>query len=174
MRKNPIQWTTHNSTCVKPFKKENKMKKLILTALLILPTVMPAVAAVEGMIDVESSFSVMETTDRLEGILKEKGMTVFNRVKHSQSASEVGIELRDTELLIFGNPKAGSPLMKCAQTVAIDLPQKALVWQDENEKVWISYNDPRYLEQKHSITGCEKVIANIENALANFAQAAAK
>ena len=149
------------------------MKKLILSALLILPTAMPAVAAVEGMINVESTFNVVDTTDRLEGILKEKGMTVFNRVKHSEGASNVGIELRDTELLIFGNPKAGSPLMKCAQTVAIDLPQKALVWEDENEKVWISYNDPRHLEQKHGITGCEKVISNIEKALANFAQAAA-
>ncbi|MGX9417403.1 DUF302 domain-containing protein [Vibrio sp. WJH972] len=148
------------------------MKKLILSALLLLPIAMPASASVEGMVNVESTFDVVETTDRLEGILKEKGMTVFNRIKHSQSASDVGIELRDTELLIFGNPKAGSPLMKCQQSVAIDLPQKALIWKDESEKVWISYNDPRFLEQKHGIKGCEKVLANIEKALGNFAKAA--
>jgi uncharacterized protein (DUF302 family) len=78
----------------------------------------------------------------------------------------------ETELIIFGNPKVGSPLMKCQQTVAIDLPQKALIWVDDQSKVWISYNDPRYLEKRHNISGCDEVIAKIEKALSGITKAA--
>lgn len=124
------------------------------------------------MVNVQSSFNVKETADRMENILKEKGMTVFNRIKHSEGASKVGIELRDTELIIFGNPKVGSPLMKCQQSVAIDLPQKALIWEDDKSMVWISYNDPRYLEKRHNIAGCGEVISTIEKALASIAKSA--
>ena len=124
------------------------MKKAILTALSLLCIAIPALAA-DGMLNVPSSFTVAETADRLESILKEKGMTVFDRIKHSEAAGMVGIELRDTELIIFGNPKVGSPLMKCQQTAAIDLPQKALIWQDDEAQVWISYNDPKYIEKRH-------------------------
>jgi len=99
-------------------------------------------------------------------------MTIFNRTKHSEGASKVGIELRETELIIFGNPKVGSPLMKCQQSVAIDLPQKALIWRDENSRVWISYNDPEYLKKRHNITGCDEVIAKIEKALFGITKAA--
>jgi uncharacterized protein (DUF302 family) len=134
-----------------------KMKKLILTALLILPITIPAEAA-DGVINVQSTSNVKETADRMESILKEKGMTIFNRIKHSEGAGNVGIELRDTELIIFGNPKVGSPLMKCQQSVAIDLPQKALIWEDEDAKVWITYNDPKYLQKRHNITSCEEVL----------------
>lgn len=130
--------------------------------------------AVDGMINVQSGYNVQETADRLERILKEKGMTVFNRIKHSQGAAGVGIELRDTELILFGNPKVGSPLMKCQQSVAIDLPQKALIWKDSHSKVWISYNDPRYLEKRHDIKGCEAVLSKVEKALAGITGAAAK
>ncbi len=128
--------------------------------------------AVEGMIDVKSSFGVKETGDRLENVLKEKGMTIFNRIKHSDAAKNVGVGLRETELIIFGNPKVGSPLMKCQQSVAIDLPQKALIWKDSEGRVWISYNDPRYLEKRHNISNCEEVIAKIEKALAGISKAA--
>jgi uncharacterized protein (DUF302 family) len=124
------------------------------------------------MIDVESSFGVEETGDRLVNVLKEKGMTIFNRVKHSDAAKNVGVELRETELVIFGNPKVGSPLMKCQQSVAIDLPQKALIWKDGEGKVWISYNNPRYLEKRHNISNCEEVISKIEKALAGISKAA--
>jgi uncharacterized protein (DUF302 family) len=106
-------------------------------------------------------------------LLKEKGMTVFNRIKHSEAAAAVGIELRNTELILFGNPKVGSPLMKCQQSAAIDLPQKALIWEDDKATVWISYNNPRYLEKRHNITGCEEVISKIERALAGIAESAA-
>jgi uncharacterized protein (DUF302 family) len=151
--------------------KDKTMKKIILTALLLLSIAIPAEAA-DGVVNVQSTFSVKETADRIESILKEKGMTVFNRIKHSKSASEVGIDMRDTELIIYGNPKVGSPLMKCQQSVAIDLPQKALIWKDGKAQVWISYNDPRYLEKRHNIDGCEEVISKIEKALAAIAKSA--
>lgn len=133
----------------------------------------PAYTA-EGMIDVKSSFGVKETGERLENVLKEKGMTIFNRIKHSDAAKNVEVELRKTELIIFGNPKVGSPLMKCQQSVAIDLPQKALIWQDSEGGVWISYNDPKYLGKRHNISNCEEVISKIEKALAGISKAAAK
>ena len=126
------------------------MKKTILMTLAIVFIAFPAMAS-DGMVNVQSNFNVEETADRMESILKEKGMTVFNRIKHSEAAAAVGIELRNTELILFGNPKVGSPLMKCQQGVAIDLPQKALIWEDDKAKVWISYNDPRYLEKRHNI-----------------------
>ncbi len=147
------------------------MKTSLLTILVVLIISVPIYAA-EGMIDVESSFGVEETGDRLDNILKEKGMTIFNRVKHSDAAKNVGVELRETELIIFGNPKVGSPLMKCQQSVAIDLPQKALIWKDNEGKVWISYNNPRYLEKRHNISNCEEVISKIEKALAGISKAA--
>ena len=114
-----------------------------------------------------------ETANRLESILNEKGMTVFKIISHSEGASSVGIELRETELFIFGNPKVGSPLMKCQQSVAIDLPQKALIWKDENSRVWISYNDPEYLKERHNITGCEEILSKIGKALSGITKAAA-
>ena len=147
------------------------MKKSILAALSILLIAIPVMAA-DGMVNVISTFNVKETADRMERILKEKGMTIFNRIKHSEGAGKVGIKLRDTELIIFGNPKVGSPLMECQQSVAIDSPQKALIWEDDKAKVWISYNDPRYLEKRHTITGCEEVILKIEKVLAGIAKSA--
>jgi uncharacterized protein (DUF302 family) len=147
------------------------MKNLIFTVLLMLSIVIPVEAA-DGVVNVQSTFSVKETADRIERLLIDKGMTVFNRIKHSEGAGKVGIELRDTELIIFGNPKVGSPLMGCQQSVAIDLPQKALIWEDDKAKVWISYNDPRYLVRRHSIVGCEDVISKIEKVLAGIAESA--
>jgi len=143
------------------------MKHLIVTALLITLLSIHAEAA-DGLINVQSTFTVTETADRMENVLKEKGMTVFNRIKHSENAQKVGLKLNDTELIIFGNPKVGTPLMKCQQSVAIDLPQKALIWEDDNDAVWISYNDPKYLEKRHNISGCEEVISKIEKALVNI------
>ena len=147
------------------------MKTSLLTILFVLLISIPLYAA-EGMIDIESSFGVEETAERLQNVLKEKGMTIFNRVKHSDAAKNVGVELRETELIIFGNPKVGSPLMKCEQSVAIDLPQKAIIWKDSQGKVWISYNNPRYLEKRHGISNCEGVISKIEKALAGITKAA--
>ena len=152
-------------------KKGVKMKKAIFAALSILFIATPIVAA-EGVVNVLSVFNVEETADRMEKILNEKGMTIFKRIKHSEGAGKVGINLRDTELIIFGNPKVGSPLMNCQQSVAIDLPQKALIWEDDKFNVWISYNDPEYLKKRHNISGCEEVILKIEKALAGIAESA--
>ncbi|MBQ0757878.1 MAG: DUF302 domain-containing protein [Amphritea sp.] len=147
------------------------MIKLSQIALVMVFIGLPAMAA-DGVVNVPSPFSVEETADRLNNVLNNKGMTVFNRVKHSEAAGKVGIQLRDTELIIFGNPKAGSPLMKCQQSVAIDLPQKALVWADDQSKVWISYNDLSYLAKRHDLSGCEAVIAKVGKALAGITKAA--
>jgi uncharacterized protein (DUF302 family) len=121
---------------------------------------------------VKSNHSVKETADRLEAVLKQKGMTVFTRIDHAAGAKRVGKDLRPTELIIFGNPKVGAPLMLCSQTVGLDLPQKALIWEDEAGRVWFSYNAPGYLDKRHGLAQCSQVLKKIENALRNFAVAA--
>ncbi len=102
-----------------------------------------------GIKDVSSHYSVPETLTRLQLILKEKGMTVFALVDHSGEAEKAGLAMRPTQLLIFGSPKGGTPLMVAAPRLAIDLPLKALAWQDEQGQVWLSYNSPEYLQQRH-------------------------
>lgn len=140
-----------------------------ITALFLLASL---AYADNGIISVKSSHEVKATADRLENVLKQKGMTVFIRINHAEGAQKVGIKLRPTELVVFGNPKVGAPLMQCSQSTAIDLPQKALIWEDEKGQVWLSYNDPNYLVERHGITGCAEVIKKIEEALSNFAKAA--
>ena len=130
------------------------------------------VAAADGIISVASKFDPAETMQRFESVLKNKGMKVFARVDHRKGAESVGLELRPTELILFGNPKAGSPLMQCTQSIALDLPQKALVWEDENGKVWLSYNDPVYLKNRHKVTGCDAAFTKIRQALAGMVNAA--
>lgn len=123
----------------------------------------------DGMVHVKSPHDVQVTTDRLENALKEKGMTVFMRLDHAQGAQKIGSELRPTQLVVFGNPKVGTALMQCSQSVGIDLPLKALIWQDKSGHVWISYNDPKFLARRHQIKGCDQVIQNVEKALQRFA-----
>lgn len=146
------------------------MKKLMIGILLIMSS--SIANAAEGVINVESQFSVDETANRLVNILNKKGMTLFNRVKHSKAAEKVGIEMRQTELVIFGNPKIGSLLMKCQQSIAIDLPLKALIWKGKDNKVWLSYNDINYLSQRHHLKNCEKVTAKVKGALKKIMHAA--
>jgi uncharacterized protein (DUF302 family) len=102
-----------------------------------------------GMIDVSSRYSVPETLTRLQAILKEKSVTVFALIDHSGEAEKAGLKMRPTQLLIFGSPKGGTPLMVAAPRLAIDLPLKALAWEDEQGQVWLSYNSPEYLQQRH-------------------------
>jgi uncharacterized protein (DUF302 family) len=147
------------------------MRNLFLT--LILSALFTASAyATEGMISIKSAHTVAVTADRLEKILGSKGMTLFKRIDHAAGAKKVGKTLRPTELVIFGNPKVGTPLMLCSQSVAIDLPQKALIWQDEAGQVWFSYNDPQYLVLRHNIQGCDEVLKKVTGALGNFAKKA--
>jgi len=126
----------------------------------------------DTMTAVKSPYSVAETTDRLEALIKQKGLNFFARINHSANAEKVDLQLRPTELVLFGNPAAGTPIMNCAQTAAIDLPQKALIWEDENQQVWLGYNPPSYLQSRHNIKGCEPVLEKITGLLANLAAAA--
>ena len=107
--------------------------------------------AADGLITIKSSFGPEDTMQRLEAEVKAKGLTVFARVDHAAGATAVGLPLRPTDLLIFGNAKGGTPLMQQAQTIGIDLPLKALVWQDEQGATWLSYNDPAWLADRHGV-----------------------
>lgn len=104
-----------------------------------------------GLISIESRFGVAETIDRLVATVTSAGMRVFARIDHAAGAHEVGAELRPTELLIFGHPKGGTPLMQDQQTAGIDLPLKALAWEDALGKVWLSYNDAHWLAERHGL-----------------------
>ena len=128
------------------------------------------VIAADGLVAVKSPLKAKVTMDRFESVVKEKGMNVFARVDHAAGAMKVGKTLRPTEVLIFGNPIGGTPLMECAQSAGIDLPLKALVWEDAAGQTWIGYNDPEYLAKRHEATQCA-VVPNISKALAGFVQA---
>ena len=108
-------------------------------------------APTQGIIDKPSNHSVDQTADRLKNILQAKGVTLFALVDHSGEAEKVGMKMPPTKLLIFGNPKAGTPLMLAKPSIAIDLPLKILVWEDAQGKAWVSYNDPKYLQQRHNL-----------------------
>ena len=150
-----------------------RLRMVISSFVVLLVLVSTAVAGDTGLVRLKSEHSVATTLDRLSAALTEKGLTVFTRINHSEGAKKVGASLRPTELLIFGNPKAGTPLMNCAQSVAIDLPQKALAWEDENGQVWIGYNDPSYLAQRHGLGDCNGMVAKVSKILSTFIQAAA-
>jgi uncharacterized protein (DUF302 family) len=112
-----------------------------------------------GVLQVASKYSVDATVQRLESVLAERGIRVFALIDHSGEAEKVGMKMRPTKLVIFGNPKGGTPVMVAAPSVAIDLPLKALVAEDAAGKVWVSYNSPEYLQQRHSVP--EELIKNI-------------
>ena len=146
----------------------------IFTSIFILMILVSVTYADSGMVSIKSSHSVKDTADRLVSALETKGMTVFNRINHAEGAKKVGKTLPPTELVIFGNPKVGTPLMICSRSVAIDLPQKALIWEDAQGHVWLNYNNPQYLAERHGITGCQEVLKKVAGALKNFAAAATK
>lgn len=127
--------------------------------------------ASDGLITVKSPYTAQQTMDRLENIIKQRGLNVFARIDHAAGAAKIGKTLRPTEVLIFGNPEGGTPFMECSQTVGIDLPLKALVWEDSSAQVWLSYNDPAYLAQRHGATNCS-VVGNLRNALSALTNAA--
>jgi uncharacterized protein (DUF302 family) len=130
--------------------------------------------AAAGLITIPSSFGPKDTMSRLEADVKAKGLTVFAHVDHASGAAAVGLQLRPTDLLIFGNAKGGTPLMQAAQTVGIDLPLKVLVWQDASGKTWLSYNDPAWLAQRHGVSHeVEAVVGVLSATLAAFTKAGA-
>ena len=152
----------------------NKSSKFHSALLILLSLISTELFALDsnGIIKIKSTHSVTETINKLEAVLNKKGMTIFKRVNHTAGAEKVGLQLRPTELLIFGNPKVGTPLMLCAQTAALDLPQKALAYKDERGQVWLVYNDPAFMANRHSIKGCEKAVQKVTGALAKFSKMA--
>ena len=129
--------------------------------------------AADGLVTVRSSYSLKETLKRLETEVKAKGLTVFARIDHAAGAAEVGLSLRPTELLIFGNAKGGTPLMQSVQTIGIDLPLKILIWQDEAGGTWLSYNDPTWLAKRHGANhNVEATVTALTSALYALAKAA--
>ncbi len=129
-----------------------------------------AATAAEGLIILKSPHAAKATMDRLEEIVTQKGLTVFARIDHAAGAAKIDKVLRPTEVLIFGNPQGGTPFMECAQTVGVDLPLKALVWQDVSSQVWLGYNDPMFLAERHGVPDCA-VAAKLAKALAGLAEA---
>jgi uncharacterized protein (DUF302 family) len=125
----------------------------------------------EGLISIRSRFGPKETMDRLQAEIRAQGMTVFARIDHAAGAAEVGLTLRPTELIIFGNARGGTPLMQSVQTVGIDLPLKALVWEDASGKTWLSYNEPGWIAQRHSIANAEAVVSKMAAGLSAISRA---
>jgi len=113
----------------------------------------------KGIVSKPSNHSVDETVEKIKGILRAKGVALFALIDHSGEAEKVGMKMRPTKLLIFGNPKDGTPLMLAAPSIAIDLPLKILVWQDGEGTVWLSYNSPAYLQQRHGLP--QELLENI-------------
>lgn len=141
------------------------MKRLLilLGIIALVPTL--SFAADKGMISKKSQHSVKVTLDRLENVLRKKGITIVTRWSHDGGAKKVGIPLRSTELLIFGNPKMGSHFFTSNQTAGIDLPMKALAWKDKNGQVWLTYNDPVYIANRHGISDRKEIENKMTGAL---------
>jgi uncharacterized protein (DUF302 family) len=128
---------------------------------------------IEGLTSIQSRFDPKETMDRLVAEINATGMTVFARIDHAGGAAEVGLKLRPTELIIFGNARGGTPLMQSNQTVGIDLPLKALVWQHAAGKTLISYNEPSWIAQRHGVADTEAVVSKMTDLLSAIATTAA-
>ncbi len=127
----------------------------------------------DGLVTLASAFGAKETTDRLLAAIGAKGLTVFARIDHAQGATGVGLELLPTEVLIFGNARAGTPLMQNDQRIGLDLPLKVLVWQDAVGKVWLAYNDPTWLAARYALgEPVQPVVRAMAAALAGLARAA--
>jgi uncharacterized protein (DUF302 family) len=147
------------------------MKSIVRITAMAAFTLTAIASAQDGLIAIKSPMKTKATMDKFEMIVKEKGMNVFARVDHAAGAMKVNKTLRPTEVIIFGNPQGGTPFMECAQSVGIDLPLKALVWEDKDGQTWIGYNDPKYLATRHK-TDCAGVVENMSKALSALTAAA--
>jgi len=148
------------------------LRTLLIAAAATLSWLAPAYAD-DVLIVKESSRSVPETIDALQKVLEAKGISVFGRVDHQANAKKAGLELPPTTLLIFGNPKLGTPLMQTNRQIGIDLPMKALAWQDADGKVHLGYTDPKNLEARHGIEGRDAIFAKMAKALGSMTDKAA-
>ena len=133
------------------------MKLTRLLSAVLLVALSSLAQAADGVIEVKSPHTAKETMNRFEDLAKKKGLNVFARIDHAAGAAKIGKTLRPTEVLIFGNPLGGTPFMECAQSVGIDLPLKALVWEDASGQAWLGYNDPAFLAQRHGVAQCPAV-----------------
>ena len=149
------------------------MRRLLLLPLLLLVLIPTVSLGSHGMVTIESSHGVVATADRLGSVLEEKGMKIFSRIDHAAGAAGIGESLKPTLLIIFGNPKVGTALMKCGQTAGIDLPLKILIWEDDKGRVKLTYNDPGFIADRHGITDCGQVLEKMTGALKSFAEKAA-
>lgn len=140
----------------------------MLTCFCIAITTTAAVAA-DGLVTLKSPYDAKDTMNRLEDIVKQRGLNVFARIDHAAGAARIGKALRPTEVLIFGNPQGGTPFMECAQSVGIDLPLKALVWEDAQGQVWLGHNDPAWTAQRHGVAQCPAA-GTIGKALSSLAE----
>lgn len=147
------------------------MKRICFFLTLLALVAFSQAHAVEGLIAVKSPHGAKVTMDAFESMANERGLHTFARIDHAAGAAQVGTPLRPTEVLIFGNPQGGTPLMECAQTIGIDLPLKVLVWEDASSQVWLGYNDPGYLAQRHGVPDCPAA-KSLQKALAGLAAAA--
>lgn len=148
------------------------MKRLfaLMSLMVLIPTM--SAAGDQGMINKKSNFSVKVTIDRLENVLRKKGITIVTRWSHHAGAKKAGIALRPTELLIFGNPKMGSHFFTSNQTAGIDLPMKALAWKDKKGQVWLTYNNPTYIANRHGINNRPAIVKKMTGALNKFSNIA--
>jgi uncharacterized protein (DUF302 family) len=166
-----VQWPRY---CAFEFDLQENNHMLSLRA--VIPASMLLISAwsqaADGLIAIKSPHSVKETIDRVEAAAKSRKLNVFLRLDHAAGAQKIGKTLRPTELLVFGNPQGGTPLMECAQSAGIDLPLKVLAWQDTGGQVWVGYNDPQFLADRHGAKDCGPVVQNLRGALAGLVKSA--
>ncbi len=141
------------------------MRRLTLAVLVAGLVLISPASYATGLVLTRSSHSVGDTMDRLETILRTKGLKVFARIDHAAAAKEVGVDLRPTQLLLFGNPRLGSQLFTSNQLAGIDLPMKALAWEDAEGRIWLAYNDPAYIASRHGIDDRPDIVAKMSDAL---------
>ena len=145
----------------------NRLLLWLSSSLLVLSS---AAFGADGLVAIKSPHAAKDTMNRFEANAKQRGLEVFARIDHAAGAAKIGKSLRPTEVLIFGNPQGGTPLMECAQSAGIDLPLKALVWEDAQGQVWLGYNDPAFLAQRHGAAQCP-VVGGLTKALLGLAEA---
>lgn len=148
------------------------MKQFQAIACVVLMQLFSAnVQASDAYVQIKSAYSVAETLDRLEAVLKQKGITVFARVDHAAGAQKVGLEMNETQLLVFGNPRMGTPLMNEQILMGLDLPMKMLAWKDDSGQTWLGYTRPEALQQRHQLKN-QQIIEKMSKALDTMSQQA--
>ncbi|MGH8639284.1 MAG: DUF302 domain-containing protein [Burkholderiales bacterium] len=150
------------------------VSNLLRTGLVGLSFIAGTGFAAQGVVSLKSARPVKETIDSFERAARARGLNIFLRVDHAAGAQKIGKSLRPTELLVFGNPQGGTPLMECSQSTGIDLPLKVLAWEDTSGQVWLGYNDPVYLIERHGAKDCSPVAEKLRKALAAMAEESVK